>query len=150
MAYLHWCKANNFESMLPSNAQARWLAAVSANAEQGTLDDHVREVAPTEHVVPYSHKLFCEAVVEWLITTNQVSSLRAQSTTTDMVSVHTSCRTAELQKDDWHCISCYQRDYCPWPSCDPTWNHGLVQDTDDPSKDSTQCKLFVLRITNIW
>ena len=73
--------------MLPSDAQARRLAAVSANAEQGTLDDHVQEVAPTERVVPYSHKLFREAAVEWLITTNQVSSLRAQSTTTDTYGV---------------------------------------------------------------
>ena len=49
--------------MLPSDAWAQWLAAVSANAEQGTLNDHVQEVALTECMVPYSHKLFHEAAV---------------------------------------------------------------------------------------
>jgi hypothetical protein len=58
--------------MLPEDAQARRLAAVAENVKQGTLDDHVRELAPTERVVPYSDKLFREAAVEWLISTNQV------------------------------------------------------------------------------
>ncbi|KAF9220281.1 hypothetical protein BS17DRAFT_715136, partial [Gyrodon lividus] len=38
---------------------------------QGTLDEHVREVKPSKHVVPYSNQLFREAAVEWLICTNQ-------------------------------------------------------------------------------
>ncbi|KAF9225127.1 hypothetical protein BS17DRAFT_701274, partial [Gyrodon lividus] len=40
-------------------------------AQQATLDDHFQEVTPTEHVVTYSQNLFREAVVEWLIGTNQ-------------------------------------------------------------------------------
>ncbi|KIK73801.1 hypothetical protein PAXRUDRAFT_106502, partial [Paxillus rubicundulus Ve08.2h10] len=32
---------------------------------------HVWEFTPLEHVVPYSHKLFHEAAVEWVISTNQ-------------------------------------------------------------------------------
>ncbi|KAF9240078.1 hypothetical protein BU15DRAFT_34297, partial [Melanogaster broomeanus] len=70
-AYLQWCKANNFMSMLASDAQERRLAAAATSAKQGTLDEHVREVKPSERVVPYSHQLFREAAVEWLICTNQ-------------------------------------------------------------------------------
>ncbi|KIK92390.1 hypothetical protein PAXRUDRAFT_147465 [Paxillus rubicundulus Ve08.2h10] len=57
-------------SMLPEDAQERKLATITS-VKQGTLDDHVREVAPMEHVIPYSDKLLHEAVVEWLISTNQ-------------------------------------------------------------------------------
>ncbi|KIK75910.1 hypothetical protein PAXRUDRAFT_100821, partial [Paxillus rubicundulus Ve08.2h10] len=35
------------------------------------LDDHLWELTPLEHVFLYSHKLFHEAAVEWVISTNQ-------------------------------------------------------------------------------
>jgi hypothetical protein len=57
--------------MLPEDVQEHKLAAIMT-VKQGTLDDHVREVAPTERVVPYSDRLFREAAVEWLISTSQV------------------------------------------------------------------------------
>lgn len=57
--------------MLLEDVQEHKLAAITT-AKQGTLDDHVREVAPTERVVPYTNKLFHEAAAEWLISTSQV------------------------------------------------------------------------------
>ncbi|KIK90924.1 hypothetical protein PAXRUDRAFT_98937, partial [Paxillus rubicundulus Ve08.2h10] len=69
--YLQWCKANKFVLMLLSDAQECCLAAATANAKQGTLNNHVWEVMPTECVIPYTYQLFCEALVEWLICTNQ-------------------------------------------------------------------------------
>ncbi|KIK93305.1 hypothetical protein PAXRUDRAFT_145351, partial [Paxillus rubicundulus Ve08.2h10] len=36
-----------------------------------TLDDQFQEVMPTKHVISYTHQLFCEATVEWLICTDQ-------------------------------------------------------------------------------
>ncbi|KAF9226058.1 hypothetical protein BS17DRAFT_697772, partial [Gyrodon lividus] len=71
-AYHKWCKVNNFESKLPDDVKARKTAATAKNMRQGTLDDHVWEIGPGEHILPYTDKLFCEAAVEWLITTNQV------------------------------------------------------------------------------
>ncbi|KAF9228897.1 hypothetical protein BS17DRAFT_690373, partial [Gyrodon lividus] len=56
--------------LLPEDAQEHKLATITS-AKQGTLNDHVREVAPMEHVVPYLDKLFHEAAVEWLISANQ-------------------------------------------------------------------------------
>jgi hypothetical protein len=73
--YRKWCKDNNFESKLPDDIKARKTAAAAANMRQGTLDEHVREIEPGEHVLPYTDKLFREAAVEWLITTNQVGFL---------------------------------------------------------------------------
>ncbi|KAF8838872.1 hypothetical protein BDN67DRAFT_906583, partial [Paxillus ammoniavirescens] len=70
-AYRKWCKDNNFESKLPNDVKARKTATVTENMRQGTLDEHVREIKPGEHVLPYTDKLFHEAAVEWLITTNQ-------------------------------------------------------------------------------
>ena len=42
---------------------------------QSTLDGHLRDVPPSERVIPYSDKAFREAAVEWLIATDQVCNL---------------------------------------------------------------------------
>lgn len=69
--------------MLPENVTARKTATAVANTTQGTLDDHVKEIELGEQVVPYSDKLFREAAVEWLISTNQVSSPTLSDFNTD-------------------------------------------------------------------
>ncbi|KIK78223.1 hypothetical protein PAXRUDRAFT_115435, partial [Paxillus rubicundulus Ve08.2h10] len=68
--YHKWCNKNKSMSMLLEDVQERKLAAM-ANVKQGTLDKHVQEVTPTEQVVLHLDKLFREATVEWLISTNQ-------------------------------------------------------------------------------
>ncbi|KAG1720187.1 uncharacterized protein EDB91DRAFT_1257104 [Suillus paluster] len=70
-AYCKWCKANKFESMLPPDVKERKNAAAVVNAQQGSLDPHLHKVQPCEHVLPYSDKLFREAAIEWLASTNQ-------------------------------------------------------------------------------
>ncbi|KAG2746661.1 hypothetical protein P692DRAFT_20738482, partial [Suillus brevipes Sb2] len=69
--YRKWCKANKFESMLPPDVKEQKNAAAVANARQDSLDPHLHEVQPREHVLPYSDKLFREAAIEWLASTNQ-------------------------------------------------------------------------------
>jgi hypothetical protein len=39
-----------------------------------TLDRDLTERKLSERVIPYSHKGFCQAAIEWLIATDQVSS----------------------------------------------------------------------------
>jgi hypothetical protein len=39
-----------------------------------TLDCDLREKEISEWVVPYSHKIFCHAAVEWLVATDQVGN----------------------------------------------------------------------------
>ncbi|KAG2365200.1 hypothetical protein BDR07DRAFT_1481578 [Suillus spraguei] len=56
-AYCKWCKANKFESMLPSDVKERKNAATVAKVQQGSLDSHLHEVQP--------------AAIEWLASTNQ-------------------------------------------------------------------------------
>ncbi|KAG1758115.1 hypothetical protein EDD22DRAFT_784350, partial [Suillus occidentalis] len=70
-AYHAWCTKNTFTSMLPKDVKDRKNAAAIANAEQGSLDNHLREIKSTERVLPYSDKLFREAAIEWLASTNQ-------------------------------------------------------------------------------
>ncbi|KAG2037402.1 hypothetical protein BDR03DRAFT_813976, partial [Suillus americanus] len=77
LAYLHahayhtWCEKNKFISMLPKDVKDRKTAAAITNAEQGNLDGHLHDIQPTEWVLPYSNKLFREAAIEWLASTNQ-------------------------------------------------------------------------------
>ena len=38
------------------------------------LDQHLQKIAPAEHSIQYSDGLFHEATVEWIVSTDQVSS----------------------------------------------------------------------------
>ncbi|KAH7881984.1 hypothetical protein F5I97DRAFT_1817839 [Phlebopus sp. FC_14] len=70
--YLKWCKENKFVSMLSEDVKECKIASGVVNMKQGSMDDHVRKIIPTKHVISYSDVLFREAAaVEWLITTNQ-------------------------------------------------------------------------------
>ena len=57
-------------SKLPGDIKKR-----KADAEEAmhTLDCDLREKNPSERTAPYSDKLFHRVVVEWLVTTDQVS-----------------------------------------------------------------------------
>jgi len=76
-AYHKWCKAKNFDSMLPQDVKDRKTAAAltKANAEQMTIDGHLQPIICNNMVIPYSDSLFREATIEWLVSTNQVSTL---------------------------------------------------------------------------
>ncbi|KAG2113946.1 uncharacterized protein F5147DRAFT_744119 [Suillus discolor] len=70
-AYRKWCKANEFASMLPQDIKERKTAAAIANAQQTSLDGHLKEIPPHKAVVPYTDALFRDAAIEWLISTSQ-------------------------------------------------------------------------------
>lgn len=68
-------KVKNFDSMLPDDAKERRALAHEA-LKQTQVDDHFTTVAPDDDykkLDPYSHELFKEAAVQWLIETDQVS-----------------------------------------------------------------------------
>jgi len=58
--------------MLPGDITARKQKVEQA---QQTLDADLTERKLSEHVIPYSHKLFRSAAIEWLVATDQVSAL---------------------------------------------------------------------------
>jgi len=59
-------------SKLPGDVAAEKKKAAQA---QQTIDAHMTERKLSERVIPYSHQLFRKAAIEWLIETDQVSSL---------------------------------------------------------------------------
>ena len=68
-----WCTKNNFESKLPKVVRSRKdVLAAEDRSKQSLLDLHLEE-QHREIFVPYSDLLFREAVIEWLIATDQVS-----------------------------------------------------------------------------
>lgn len=72
--YYKWTKSNHFESKLADDVAKRKKEALKAEERQSTLDPHLRELPPKKRIIPYSHKLLCEAAIEWLVETNQVHS----------------------------------------------------------------------------
>ncbi|EIW52843.1 uncharacterized protein TRAVEDRAFT_134726, partial [Trametes versicolor FP-101664 SS1] len=73
-AYLAWCEANEFISMLPKDTKARKeRAALEATQKsQSRLDDHFKDgPAKNVRVVPYSDEFFSAAAQEWLRQTDQ-------------------------------------------------------------------------------
>jgi hypothetical protein len=58
--------------MIPEDAKMRRQEAIANAKEQTQVDDHFRQVKPEEKPVPYSDELFKEAVIQWLIETDQV------------------------------------------------------------------------------
>lgn len=56
--------------MLPKDAEKRCKDLQAKN--QARLDPHLREKPPKERMIPYTEELFCDAAVEWLVSTDQV------------------------------------------------------------------------------
>lgn len=82
--YMAWAKKNDFKVMLPKEVAARNQAAAAATAKlsQTTLDAHVKEMPPPpDRPIPYSHRLFREAAIEWLAATDQVCRYLFHSST---------------------------------------------------------------------
>ena len=59
-----------YESKLPGDVRKR---KVAAKLVTWTLDHDLQEKKLTEWVVPYTDKTFHQAVIEWLVTSDQVS-----------------------------------------------------------------------------
>ncbi|KAJ7923695.1 hypothetical protein B0H13DRAFT_1563166, partial [Mycena leptocephala] len=67
--YHRWAKSVDFESALPGDRKARKAAA--GPEVQPTLDPHLKNIPAKEVIIPYSHELFREAAIEWLVATDQ-------------------------------------------------------------------------------
>ncbi|KAG6858405.1 hypothetical protein C0993_005810, partial [Termitomyces sp. T159_Od127] len=67
-----WAKENKFESKLPGDVKKR-----KADAEHviRTLDNDLKEKKLKERAVKYTHKVFRQAAMEWLVATDQVRSI---------------------------------------------------------------------------
>ncbi|KAF8174372.1 hypothetical protein BJ912DRAFT_858516, partial [Pholiota molesta] len=69
--YHTWCKARQFQSMLPDDTKARRAATLEAIRHQTQVDGHFKVAAPEDKPEPYSDHLFKEAAIQWLIETDQ-------------------------------------------------------------------------------
>ena len=62
--------------MLPEDTKARRAELLEKTLNQTQVDDHFESGVPREaRPEPYSHSLFQEAAVQWLIETDQVRIL---------------------------------------------------------------------------
>ena len=61
--------------MLPKVVAARKVTAQDASAKlkQSMVDPHLKEKPEVKPSIPYSDATFCEAAIEWLVSTDQVS-----------------------------------------------------------------------------
>jgi hypothetical protein len=59
-------------SMLPEDAKARRQEALEKAMEQTQVDDHFKILKPEDKPVPYSESLFKDALIQWLVETDQV------------------------------------------------------------------------------
>ncbi|KAI0249256.1 hypothetical protein BJV78DRAFT_1129912, partial [Lactifluus subvellereus] len=66
--YRNWCNKVGFKSKLPGDIAARKLKATET---QRTLDGLLVEKKLADRTVPYSDELFRQAVIEWLVATDQ-------------------------------------------------------------------------------
>ncbi|KAG1895253.1 uncharacterized protein F5891DRAFT_927034, partial [Suillus fuscotomentosus] len=64
--YRKWAKEHSFELMLPGNVKA-----CKENAAQQSINVHLTERKLAEQVVSYADKLFKQAAIEWLMSTDQ-------------------------------------------------------------------------------
>ncbi|KAF9016873.1 hypothetical protein BDP27DRAFT_1169342, partial [Rhodocollybia butyracea] len=85
--YRQWAKANNFRSMIPKDVAERKKATAAAAASQSTINDHAVPLEPKAKVIPYSHELFQQAALEWLIETDQPISALEHPKFQNMISV---------------------------------------------------------------
>ncbi len=75
LTYHAWCKANNFESMLPEDT-AECCNDEKKKLAQSSLDNHVIDLTHQKHkthIVYTVHNWDC-AVIHWMINTDQVCS----------------------------------------------------------------------------
>ena len=56
--------------MLPKDTEKRHKEVLVNN--QSRLDPHLREMPQKEAIIPYSDERFCDAAIEWLVSTDQV------------------------------------------------------------------------------
>ncbi|KIL55648.1 hypothetical protein M378DRAFT_90604, partial [Amanita muscaria Koide BX008] len=66
-----FCKQNDFESMLPDDTKARRMALSAETLRQTEVEDHFTKQKPEDKPPPYSDKFFEEALIQWLIQTDQ-------------------------------------------------------------------------------
>lgn len=72
--YRSWCAANSFESILPKDAKERSDHKRGVD-HQLLVTDHFGPEDPASKPIPFSDKALESAALEWLVETNQVSTL---------------------------------------------------------------------------
>ncbi|KAF8526667.1 hypothetical protein BU17DRAFT_40587, partial [Hysterangium stoloniferum] len=69
--YLSWAAMNGFMSMLPGDMKCRNAEAKAGAEAQLTLDSYLQQQPIKECIVPYTDPVFCKAMIEWLVSTDQ-------------------------------------------------------------------------------
>ena len=71
--YQKWVELNNFLLMLLKDAEKHPKDIHDKN--QPHLNPHLWEKPQRERIIPYTNELFCDAAIEWLVSTDQVCKL---------------------------------------------------------------------------
>jgi hypothetical protein len=94
-------------SKLPGDVVAEKKAAQA----QQTIDAHMTKCKLSECVIPYSHQLFRRAAIEWLIKTDQVSSLVIEllnnllTRIVGSMEAHTGSQISKIQRQPLHLLA---------------------------------------------
>jgi len=89
--YLQWAEANGFTSMLPKDAKQRMNKP--SGSKQGRLDSYIQPTSVKEEATGYSDKLFHEALVRWIVETDQPLSVVENPYFKNMIHAASSCAT---------------------------------------------------------
>jgi len=110
-----WCLKNDFESKLPKAIKScKEAQAAVEDAKQLMLHPHLKERPPPETYVAYSDALFCEAAIEWLVSTDQVCIFTSSTTWTEFFSANSSTWISDISQNDQHCGLLHERHQYSW------------------------------------
>lgn len=131
--------------MLPDDAKAR-KSDLQQKLQQTQVNDHFDEVKPEDKPEPYSDEIFKEAMIQWLVETDQVCTacmIYVFFLLILLVCLADSSHGAPIfQKNDVNCGSCYAWSEDSQPQTDTKRNHSFIQETYECSTRAIKCKLI--------
>ena len=94
--------------MLPKDAEKRCKDVRTTN--QSLLDPHLWEKPRKEKMSPYTDEVFCDAAIEWLVSTGQVCNSNFSNLVLLLMKItaNPGLRTLIVSKHDKCCCSCNQ------------------------------------------
>jgi hypothetical protein len=98
--------------MLPDDTKARRMALSAETLRQTEVEDHFTKQKPEDKPPPYSDKFFEEALIQWLIQTDQVRlpySITASMHVETISLAYSGIRAPRLQENHRDRSSCDTR-----------------------------------------
>ncbi|KAJ7675598.1 hypothetical protein DFH06DRAFT_977328, partial [Mycena polygramma] len=95
--YLEWAKEANFTSMLPTDTAARRTQGAAEKEAQTKLDAHLAPRAPREKIVKYTADVFQDAVIRWIVATDQPISASTNPWFREMIEIASRAAPGEIE-----------------------------------------------------